>query len=122
MRNLATLGFPAPDTDHQKHVLSFGEALNMARLYIAIWMQKLVKGQRATIAGPSEAGLHPQKQLLATQKHKEKLTKSTFSKKLEFINSSADQKDLFSNSEKRGLESFLNEIALYFHTGPRPSR
>ena len=39
MCNLATLGFPAPDADHQKHISSFGEALNMARLYIATWLQ-----------------------------------------------------------------------------------
>ena len=39
MRNLATSGFPAPDADHQKHVSSFGKTLNMARLYIAMWMQ-----------------------------------------------------------------------------------
>ena len=39
MRNLATFGFPAPDADHQKHVSSYGETLNMARLYSAMWMQ-----------------------------------------------------------------------------------
>jgi hypothetical protein len=34
-----TLGFPVPDTDHQKHASSLVEALDMARLYIAAWMQ-----------------------------------------------------------------------------------
>jgi hypothetical protein len=37
--SFVTLGFPVPDTDHQKHVSSFVEALNMARLYIATWLQ-----------------------------------------------------------------------------------
>ena len=36
---LVTLGFPVPDTDHQKHALSLDEALDMARLYIATWLQ-----------------------------------------------------------------------------------
>jgi hypothetical protein len=36
---LVTLGFPVPDTDHQKHASSFVEALDMARLYIATWLQ-----------------------------------------------------------------------------------
>ena len=36
---LVTLGFPVPDTDHQKHALSLVEALDMARLYIATWVQ-----------------------------------------------------------------------------------
>ncbi len=48
MRNLATLGFPVPDTDHQKHALGFDETLSAARLYIAIWMQAFVTRQRAT--------------------------------------------------------------------------
>ena len=39
IHNLATLGFPVPDTDHQKHVSSFGKTLVVARLYIAMWMQ-----------------------------------------------------------------------------------
>ena len=46
MRNLATLGFPAPDADHQKHISSFGEALNMARLYIATWLQAVCEGNK----------------------------------------------------------------------------
>ena len=47
-----TLGFPVPDTDHQKRASSFVEALDMARLYIATWLQAV------TLAGPSEAGLY----------------------------------------------------------------
>ena len=46
MRNLATFGFPAPDADHQKHVSSYGETLNMARLYIAMWMQIVAESVR----------------------------------------------------------------------------
>ena len=37
------LGFPVPDTDHQKHVSSSGETLDVARLYIAIRMHLLQK-------------------------------------------------------------------------------
>ena len=36
---LVTLGFPVPDTDHQKHASSLVEALDMARLYIATRLQ-----------------------------------------------------------------------------------
>ena len=44
MRNLATLGFPAPDADHQKHASNNGVVLSVARLYIAIWMQVAAEG------------------------------------------------------------------------------
>ena len=39
---LVTLGFPVPDTDHQKHALRLDETLSVARLYIAMWMQTAV--------------------------------------------------------------------------------
>ena len=39
MRNIVTSGFPEPDSDHQKLASSFVEALDMARLYIATWLQ-----------------------------------------------------------------------------------
>lgn len=40
------LGFPVPDTDHQKHVSSFGQALNTARLYIAMWLQAVCEREK----------------------------------------------------------------------------
>lgn len=51
IRNLATSGFPAPDADHQKHVSSFGETLDMARLYIAMWMQLAAEKVRENTPG-----------------------------------------------------------------------
>jgi hypothetical protein len=41
-----TLGFPVPDTDHQKHVSSFVETLDMARLYIAMWLQAVCEREK----------------------------------------------------------------------------
>jgi hypothetical protein len=55
MRNLATHGFPVPDTDHQKHVSNIGDVLNVARLYIAMWMQTKTVEERLTRAGPSKS-------------------------------------------------------------------
>ncbi len=54
IHNLATLGFPVPDTDHQKHVSSFEKTLVVARLYIAMWMQSVVSrcGQEAPEVKP----------------------------------------------------------------------
>ena len=51
IRKLATSGFPAPDADHQKHVSSFGETLDMARLYIAMWMQLAAEKVRENTPG-----------------------------------------------------------------------
>ena len=88
IRNLTTSGFPAPDADHQKHVSSFGETLDMARLYIAMWIQ--VAAERV-IGKRSPWTL---KQQPVTQQNEPGILK----------------------------ERKANGAALYFHTGPRPSR